>query len=68
VFTFLPDLNTPRRLETLADLLLARGHSEARVEKILGGNFARLFREVWKDPGEPRESAAVQRPCQKLVA
>jgi len=48
VYTFLPDLNTPRRLETLANLLLARGHSEARVGKILGGNFARLFREVWR--------------------
>lgn len=68
VFTFLPDLNTPRRLETLADLLIARGHSEARVEKILGGNFARLFREVWKDPldagaGKRGESARVQQPC-----
>ena len=48
VYTFLPDLNTPRRLETLANLLLARGHSEARIAKILGGNFARLFREVWR--------------------
>ncbi len=48
VYTFLPDLNTPRRFETLAGLLLARGHSESRVTKILGGNFARLFREVWR--------------------
>ena len=47
VYTFAPDLNTPRRLETLAGRLLARGHSTARVEKILGGNFGRLFREVW---------------------
>lgn len=47
VYTFLPDLNTPRRLETLSSLLLKRGHSETRVAKILGGNFARLFREVW---------------------
>jgi membrane dipeptidase len=47
VYTFVPDLNTPRRMETLADLLLARGHSSARVEKLLGGNFARLFRDVW---------------------
>ena len=47
VYTFLPDLNTPRRFETLAGLLRERGHSEARVGKILGGNFARLFREVW---------------------
>jgi membrane dipeptidase len=47
IYTFLPDLNTPRRFETLAGLLRERGHSEARVAKILGGNFARLFREVW---------------------
>jgi membrane dipeptidase len=47
VYTFVPDLNTPRRLETLTGLLLARGHSTARVEKILGGNFARLLRDVW---------------------
>lgn len=44
--TFVPDLNTPRRLETLAHLLSMRGHSDARIEKILGGNWARLFREV----------------------
>jgi len=48
VYTFIPDLNTPRRLETLAGLLLARGHSESRVEKVLGGNFGRLFQEVWR--------------------
>jgi membrane dipeptidase len=48
VFNFALDLNAPRRLETLADMLLAKGHSEARVEKILGGNFARLMKEVWK--------------------
>ncbi|HEY3571788.1 MAG TPA: membrane dipeptidase [Thermoanaerobaculia bacterium] len=47
VYTFLPDLNTPRRFETLAAMLRERGHSQARIGKILGGNFARLFREVW---------------------
>jgi len=47
VYNFIPDLNTPRRFETLAGRLLKRGHQEARVEKILGGNFARLFREAW---------------------
>jgi membrane dipeptidase len=47
VFTFAPDLNTPRRFETLADMLLSRGWSTTRVEKILGANFARLFSEVW---------------------
>jgi membrane dipeptidase len=44
---FVSDLNTPRRMEQIADRLLARGHSEARVEKIVGGNFARLMRDVW---------------------
>ena len=48
VYTFVPDLNTPRRFETIAEQLLARGHSELRVEKILGANFARLFAEVWR--------------------
>jgi membrane dipeptidase len=48
VYTFLPDLNGPRKLDVLAGLLLARGHSESRVTKILGGNFVRLFREVWR--------------------
>jgi membrane dipeptidase len=47
VYLFIPDLNTPRRFETLAGELLRRGYSEARVSKILGGNFARLFSEVW---------------------
>jgi membrane dipeptidase len=47
VYTFAPDLNAPRKFETLADMLIARGWSSARVEKILGGNFARLFSEVW---------------------
>jgi membrane dipeptidase len=47
VYNFIPDLNTPRRLNDLGDRLLKRGHPSARVEKILGGNFARLFREVW---------------------
>lgn len=47
VFTFLPDLNSADRLDTLAGLLAKHGHSDSRIEKILGGNFARLFREVW---------------------
>ena len=31
----------------IADRLIERGYSENRVEKIVGGNFLRLFREVW---------------------
>jgi membrane dipeptidase len=47
VYLFVPDLNTPRRFDTLAGLLSRRGYSDERVAKILGGNFARLFAEVW---------------------
>ena len=46
-FMFVKDLNTPRRLDQIADQLLARKHSVARVEKIIGGNWMRLFTEVW---------------------
>ncbi len=35
-----------RDLPRLTEVLLARGHSEARVEKLLGGNYRRFFREV----------------------
>lgn len=45
---FVSDLNTPRRLERIAEKLAARGHSTSRIEKIIGGNFARLMRETWK--------------------
>ena len=46
-YLFASDLNTPRRFETLVGLLLERGHSESRVEKILGGNLLRVFGEAW---------------------
>ena len=46
-YLFANDLNTPRRFETLAQLLLDRGHGEARVEKVLGGNLLRVFGEAW---------------------
>ncbi len=47
-FLFANELNTPRRLETLADLLSARGHSDARIEKFLGANLVRVFTDTWK--------------------
>ena len=47
VCTFLPDLCGPTQFQRLADLLAARGHSERRIEKILGGNFRRLMTESW---------------------
>jgi membrane dipeptidase len=47
VYLYVPEYNTPRRFETLADDLLKRGWSTTRVEKLLGANFARLFGDVW---------------------
>jgi membrane dipeptidase len=47
LYTFIPDLNTADRFDRLAVLLSKRGHSDARIAKILGGNFARVMREVW---------------------
>ena len=44
---FIPEYNEPRRLKKLADDLARRGWKNSRIEKILGGNFARLFAEVW---------------------
>lgn len=45
--TYIPDLNTPRKMELIADALLKRGHKSAAVEKILGANFKRVFGEIW---------------------
>jgi len=45
--TYIPDLNTPRKMELIADALLKRGHKAAAVEKILGANFRRVFGEIW---------------------
>ena len=42
------DLNSHRRMELIADGLAARGHPDARIEKVIGGNWLRLFREVWR--------------------
>lgn len=46
-YLFAAELNSPRRLETLADMLIAKGHGSARVEKILGKNLQRVFAESW---------------------
>lgn len=46
-YLFASDLNTPRRFETLTEMLLNRGHSENTIEKILGGNLLRVFRSTW---------------------
>lgn len=48
VFNHVPDLDHPRRMERVADRLAARGHSSARIEKIIGGNWLRLFGATWR--------------------
>jgi membrane dipeptidase len=45
--TYIPDLNTERKMELIADALLKRGYESSAVEKILGGNFKRVFTEIW---------------------
>jgi len=47
LYTFIPDLNTADRFATLAAMLSQRGHADARIAKILGGNFARVMSDVW---------------------
>jgi membrane dipeptidase len=49
VYTFVPDLNSPDRFLRISDLLSKRKHSDTRIEKILGGNFDRLLKDVWQD-------------------
>jgi membrane dipeptidase len=44
---YVPDLNHARRLETIASMMEASGHSPGVIEKVIGGNFMRLFGEVW---------------------
>jgi membrane dipeptidase len=46
-YPFVVDLRGPEQFRKLASLLKARGHSEQRIEKILGLNFLAFAREVW---------------------
>jgi membrane dipeptidase len=47
VVPMIPDLQGPEQFQQLADMLYRRGHSSTRIEKILGGNFLRLNRDIW---------------------
>lgn len=46
---YIPDLNTPRKMEIIAAALLKRGYSAAVVEKVLGSNFRRVFTDIWSE-------------------
>jgi membrane dipeptidase len=45
---WIPDLNTPRKLERVADALLEHGYSARVAEKVLGLNFSRALKAIWK--------------------
>ena len=44
---FLSELNHPRRMETIYDGLRGRGYSTRDAERIMSGNWYRVFSEVW---------------------
>ncbi|MGZ8350273.1 MAG: dipeptidase [Allosphingosinicella sp.] len=47
VLNLVEGYNSADRYDRIAADLRRRGWSSARIEKLLGGNFARLFGEVW---------------------
>lgn len=47
VFNLVEGYNEAPRYRRIADDLSARGWKAGRIEKVLGGNFVRLFGEVW---------------------
>jgi membrane dipeptidase len=44
---FIPELNHSRRLEGVARGLRQRKYPDAVIEKVIGGNFHRAFRDIW---------------------
>ena len=47
ILTIVHDFNSLDRFQRLADQLAARGHGEARLKKLFGGNLLRLYGEAW---------------------
>jgi len=43
------DLEDMSKIPAITQRLLERGHSDEVVLKILGGNYLRVFKQVWKD-------------------
>jgi membrane dipeptidase len=44
---YIPDINTPRKLQLVTDAMLKKGYGERTIEKVLGLNFRRVFEEIW---------------------
>lgn len=47
IVPLIPDLQGTEKFRKLAAMLSARGHSEARIEKVMGKNFLNLFAGTW---------------------
>jgi membrane dipeptidase len=47
VYPLLEDYNSIDRYERFASDLARRGWSQSRLEKLMGGNFLRVYREAW---------------------
>ncbi len=47
IFNIVEGYNAPDRFNRIADDLRQRGWTQTRIDKVLGGNFLRLFAEVW---------------------
>jgi membrane dipeptidase len=47
VVPFIPDMRGPELYREFASHLKTRGHSDTRIEKIMGGNLLRLFNDIW---------------------
>ncbi len=46
-YPYVPDLNGPEHMETIAWELQKRGQSSAVIEKVLGANFYRVLGDIW---------------------
>jgi len=44
---YIPEMNTPRKMEIVTDSLLKRGYTSRVAQKVLGENFKRVFGEIW---------------------
>jgi membrane dipeptidase len=47
VYPWVEQLNSLDRYRRVAGALQGRGSSQARLEKLMGGNFLRVYREAW---------------------
>ena len=44
---YLPELNHPRRIEGIVRSMQQRNHPTAVIEKVIGGNFYRVLKDIW---------------------